>query len=92
MKLPSTIKDKLGAALGLGLVCGLALPLEPTAAKSKKVKPVQAKPAQKKSGSETAKARPLESDKNANPKTVEAPEAEQTPKKTEDLCPACGRG
>ena len=84
MKLPSAIKDKLCAALGLSLVCGLALPPESVQAKNKKVKPAQAKPAQDTSGTEANKAKP----KSADP----ALEAKQTPKKTEDQCPACGRG
>ena len=87
MKLPSTIKEKLSAALGLSLVCGLALPLEGSGQAQK------AKPAEKNTETESAKSKPEESGKNANPKAVDpALEAKQPPKKTEDSCPACGRG
>ncbi|MFA7336783.1 MAG: hypothetical protein WC028_08335 [Candidatus Obscuribacterales bacterium] len=87
MKLPSAIKDKLSAVLGLSLACGLALPLEQAQAKSKQVKPAQAKPSPEK-----GKTKSVGSDSEPSTKADPALEAKQTPKKTEDQCPACGRG
>ncbi len=81
MKLPISIKDKLCAALSLGLVCGLALPLEPAQAKSKKDKP-----------SDVTKGQEQKDKPAADDKIGSKPNKAEEPKPTKDLCPACGRG
>ncbi|MBP9092058.1 hypothetical protein KBI23_13610 [bacterium] len=91
MKLPPTIKDKLSAALGLSLVCGLVLPLAPVQAASKKAKPTQAKPSPAK-GKTKSVGSDAETSTKPNKSADPALEAKPTPKKTEDQCPACGRG
>lgn len=83
MKLPNSIKDKLCAALGLGLVCGLALPLESAQAKSKKDKPSDV----------TKKQEPSKDEPAVDGKTGSAkPNKAEEPKQAKDPCPACGRG
>lgn len=91
MKLSSTMKDKLSAALGLSLVCGLVLPLAPVQANSKKVKPAQAKPSPK-TGKDKSVGSDVDPSTKPNQSVDPAVETKQTPKKTEDKCPACGRG
>jgi len=91
VKLPSAIKDKLSAALGLSLVCGLALPLAPVQAHSKKVKPAQAKSSAK-NGKDKSVGSDVEPSTKPNQSVDPTLEAKQTPKKAQDQCPACGRG
>lgn len=82
MKLPASIKDKICAALGLSLVCGFALPVEPVEAKAKKTKTAQGK-AEKPAAKD--KSKPDEPE-------LKARQAPPTPQPASDPCPACGRG
>lgn len=89
MKLPGSLKDKLCAALGLSLVCGLTLPLEPSVAKDSKARKAKAeKRAEAKPENPAAKdkSKPQEPDLEAK----QAPKP--TPQPQNDPCPACGRG
>ncbi|CAN5378291.1 hypothetical protein BH11CYA1_BH11CYA1_22640 [soil metagenome] len=102
MKLPFSIKDKLFAALSLGLiygVCSLSLALEPVEAKSEEAKDSKhvkgSKPVKDSKRAQDAKAKHADdtSKDGAGPKTVGSKPAEGSkPKNGKDLCPACGRG
>ncbi len=82
VKLPGSLKDKLCAALGLSLVCGIALPLEPVEAKAKKAK-----------AAETKAEKPTAKDKSKpHEPELEAKQTPQAPQPAKDPCPACGRG
>jgi hemolysin activation/secretion protein len=91
VKLPGSLKDKLCAALGLGLVCGLALPLEPVEAKdSKDSKDSKAK-AEKKAQAKPEKPAAKDKPKPQEPE-LQAKQTPQEPQPSKDPCPACGRG
>ena len=84
MKLPSTVKDRVFAALSLSLVCasyGMAF-AEPVQAESKETKHDKKGPvADKKTKAEDAKAE------------GDGKQADGTkPKMVKGECPACGRG
>jgi hypothetical protein len=89
VKLPGSLKDKLCAALGLSLVCGLTLPLEPVEAKDSKDRKAKAE-----KSAQAKPEKPVAKDKSkAVEPEIEAKQAPQpTPRPTNDPCPACGRG
>lgn len=92
VKLPGSLKDKLCAALGLGLICGLTLPLEPVEAKDSKDSKAKAdKRAQAKPEKPAAKDKSKPQEPELEAKQAQ-PAPQSKPQPASDPCPACGRG
>ncbi len=91
MKIPFSTQDKLRAALGLTLLCGICLPTEEVQAKTKE--PGKANQSKKSASGRELKPDGAKFETKPAKDPVAAPEpSAKAPPSGKDPCPACGRG